>query len=172
MANQKDARPQSTAQASFLLQFSLGFVITVMPMMVPNMQVLAAPASPPVLVAASPPDVKAEGKTEGNATAGPPATAAPPAPATRTPPEQGPFLANKVYSVTPSEPLGPVDEETPAPEWYAITRGRFVGVVDQFALSAVAISGVAHGARKAYTTQNLALDAFNQALTWGGVQVV
>ncbi|KAJ6455656.1 hypothetical protein C8R47DRAFT_1228156 [Mycena vitilis] len=71
--------------------------------------------------------------------------------------EAGPFLANQ--------------EEVAAPEWYAITRGRFVGVVDQYALSAVAISGVGHGARKAYTTQGLALDAFNRALEWGGVQV-
>ncbi|KAJ6488308.1 hypothetical protein C8R47DRAFT_1216112 [Mycena vitilis] len=85
--------------------------------------------------------------------------------------EAGPFLANEVFSVTPTEPLAAVEEEVPAPEWYAITRGRFVGVVDQFALSHVAISGVAHGARKAYTTQGLALAAFNQALTWGGVQV-
>ncbi|KAJ7073294.1 hypothetical protein B0H15DRAFT_957361 [Mycena belliarum] len=84
---------------------------------------------------------------------------------------EGPFRANEVYSVTPSEALVPVEEVVPAPEWYAITRGRFVGVVDQFALSAVAISGVAHSARKAYTTQSLALDAFNQALTWGGVQI-
>ncbi|KAJ7197988.1 hypothetical protein GGX14DRAFT_573830 [Mycena pura] len=86
--------------------------------------------------------------------------------------EKGPFLANEVFSITPTEPLAPIEEADLAPEWYAITRGRFVGVVDQYALSAVAISGVAHGARKAYTTQGLALSAFNQALTWGGVQVV
>ncbi|KAJ7649148.1 hypothetical protein DFH06DRAFT_1332169 [Mycena polygramma] len=112
-------------------------------------------------------------------------TAPAPAPATRTPPgaglpapllallrdADGPFLANEVFSAVPSQALGPIEEDVPAPEWYAITRGRFVGVVDQFALSAVAISGVAHGARKSYTTQALALDAFNKALTWGGVQV-
>ncbi|KAJ6542991.1 hypothetical protein B0H19DRAFT_1077014 [Mycena capillaripes] len=85
--------------------------------------------------------------------------------------EDGPFLANEVFSVTPTQPLEAIKEPVPAPEWYAITRGRFVGVVDQFALSAVAISGVAHAARKAYTTQGLTLAAFNQALTWGGVQV-
>ncbi|KAJ7752280.1 hypothetical protein B0H16DRAFT_1723626 [Mycena metata] len=86
--------------------------------------------------------------------------------------EEGPFLANEVFSVAPSQPLAAIEEAVPAPEWYAITRGRFVGVVDQFALSAVAISGVAHNANKAYATQALALDAFNKALTWGGVQVV
>ncbi|KAJ7749879.1 hypothetical protein B0H16DRAFT_1460909 [Mycena metata] len=86
--------------------------------------------------------------------------------------EEGPFLANEVFSVPPSQPLAPVEEAVPTPEWYAITRGRFVGVVDQFALGAVAISGVAHNANKAYSSQALALDAFNKALTWGGVQVV
>ncbi|KAJ7733216.1 hypothetical protein DFH07DRAFT_968062 [Mycena maculata] len=101
-----------------------------------------------------------------------PAGAGLPAPLVALLRTEGPYLANEVYSVIPAEPLGPIEEADAAPEWYAITRGRFVGVVDQFALSAVAISGVAHAARKAYTTQRLALDAFNQALTWGGVQVV
>ncbi|KAJ7710033.1 hypothetical protein B0H17DRAFT_1191151 [Mycena rosella] len=84
----------------------------------------------------------------------------------------GPFLANEVFSITSTQALAAIDEPVPAPEWYTITRGRFVGVVGQFALSAVAISGVAHSARKAYMLQSLALNAFNQALTWGGVQVV
>ncbi|KAJ6487671.1 hypothetical protein C8R45DRAFT_1097567 [Mycena sanguinolenta] len=83
----------------------------------------------------------------------------------------GPFLANEVFGVPPSEPLAAVEETVAAPEWYAITHGRFVGVVDQFALSTVAITGIAHSARKAYTTQALALDAFNRALTLGSVQV-
>ncbi|KAJ7036486.1 hypothetical protein C8F04DRAFT_1258051 [Mycena alexandri] len=86
--------------------------------------------------------------------------------------EDGPFLANEVFSVPPTQALEPIDEVVPAAEWYAITRGRFIGVVNQFALAALAISGVAHNANKAYTTQVLALNAFNQALTWGGVQVV
>ncbi|KAJ7062985.1 hypothetical protein B0H15DRAFT_958741 [Mycena belliarum] len=132
---------------------------------------LLQPAAPPAHLAPSP--------------APSPVATGPAAPAARTPPgaglppqllamlrgEEGPFLANEVFKVVPSTALKPVDEPTPAPEWYAITKGRFVGVVDQFALSAVAISGVAHSARKAYATQSLALDAFNQALTWGGVQV-
>ncbi|KAJ7086891.1 hypothetical protein B0H15DRAFT_950398 [Mycena belliarum] len=100
-----------------------------------------------------------------------PAGAGLPAPLIALLRSEGPWSANEVYSVTPTEPLTPVEEEVPAPEWYAITHGRFVGVVDQFALSAVAITGVGNAARKAYTTQALALTAFNKALTWGGVQV-
>ncbi|KAJ7799668.1 hypothetical protein B0H13DRAFT_1933002 [Mycena leptocephala] len=86
--------------------------------------------------------------------------------------EKGPFFANQVFSATPAQPLEAIEEDVPAPEWYAITQGRFVGVVSQYALSDVAITGVGASARKAYTTQALALEAFNQALVWGGVQVV
>ncbi|KAJ6455646.1 hypothetical protein C8R47DRAFT_1228143 [Mycena vitilis] len=140
----------------------------------------AAPTSAPSVAPAP------EAAPAKSAPAAPPAAAppAPAAPAPRNPgaglpaplvallrDEAGPFLANQVFSVTPPEPLTAIEEEVAAPEWYAITRGRFVGVVDQYALSAVAISGVGHGARKAYTTQGLALDAFNRALEWGGVQV-
>ncbi|KAJ6480181.1 hypothetical protein C8R45DRAFT_1100769 [Mycena sanguinolenta] len=77
----------------------------------------------------------------------------------------GPFLANEVYRSSPAEPLAAIKEIVPTPEWYAITRRRFVVAVDQFALSTFAITGVAHAARKAYSTQALALDAFNRALT-------
>ncbi|KAK7053867.1 hypothetical protein R3P38DRAFT_2761579 [Favolaschia claudopus] len=85
---------------------------------------------------------------------------------------EAPFRANEVFSVVPTEPLVAVEEETAAPEWYAIMRGRFVGVVDQYLLSDFAITGVARGARKAYDTQANALRAFNQALTWGGVEIL
>ncbi|KAJ7106115.1 hypothetical protein C8R43DRAFT_1140602 [Mycena crocata] len=104
----------------------------------------------------------------------PPALATPaPAAAEAQPPLLAPLSAPacRPSCVPPTEPLQPIEEAVAAPEWYAITCGHFVGVVDQFALSAMAISGVAHAARKAYTTQALALTAFNQALTWGGVQV-
>lgn len=43
----------------------------------------------------------------------------------------GPFRSNEVFSLVPTQPLEPVEEEFVAAEWYAITRGRFVGVVDQ-----------------------------------------
>lgn len=42
-----------------------------------------------------------------------------------------PFEANMVYRVPPTAPLAAVVKATPAPEWYAITRDHFVGVVDQ-----------------------------------------
>ncbi|KAK7033756.1 hypothetical protein R3P38DRAFT_3185518 [Favolaschia claudopus] len=84
---------------------------------------------------------------------------------------EGPYTANEIFITVPTQPLDAVPEATPAPEWYVITRGRFVGVVDQYALSDAAISGVA-GVRKVYNSQALALEAFNSALHWGIVQVV
>ncbi|KAK7033888.1 hypothetical protein R3P38DRAFT_2773193 [Favolaschia claudopus] len=86
--------------------------------------------------------------------------------------DEGPFTANEVFSSPPTQPLAAVEEDFPSTEWYAITRGRFVGVVDQYALADFAISGVAHYARKAYPTQAEAVSAFNKTLVWEGVQVI
>ncbi|KAJ7675038.1 hypothetical protein B0H17DRAFT_1207901 [Mycena rosella] len=140
---------------------------------------VAVPMTPPSLPTPAVPTVPA---TPAKAT---PPVSTVPAPAPRMPTgsglpaplvallrAEGPFLANGVYSVTPTEALVAINESVAAPKWYAITCGRFVSVVDQFAPSTMTISGVAHGVRKAYTTQGLVLDAFNQALTWGGVQVL
>ncbi|KAJ6552189.1 hypothetical protein DFH09DRAFT_1085980 [Mycena vulgaris] len=72
--------------------------------------------------------------------------------------------------VAPTGPLAPVDEPVPAPEWYCITRGRFVGVIDQYAQAHYAICGVSNAANKAYSTQAIALNAFNQVVAWGGIE--
>ncbi|KAJ6602495.1 hypothetical protein DFH09DRAFT_1068895 [Mycena vulgaris] len=82
----------------------------------------------------------------------------------------GPWSANVIYSVAPTGPLAPVDEPVPAPEWYCITRGRFVGVIDQYAQAHYAIRGVSNAANKAYSTQAIALNAFNQVVAWGGIE--
>ncbi|KAJ6450442.1 hypothetical protein C8R47DRAFT_1230257 [Mycena vitilis] len=186
MTNQSRSQPQPQHQPQ-AAQLMMGGMLIVLPVfgmvsfpVAIGQALTVAPAAP------APPVAPAAPCAPAVAAPAPAAAPAPPA-AARTPPGAGlpapllallrdgdanaPFLANEVFSAVPRQSLLPIEEETPAPEWYAITRGHFVGVVDQFALSHVAISGVAHGARKAYTTQALALDAFNQALTWGGVQV-
>ncbi|KAK6997416.1 hypothetical protein R3P38DRAFT_2797728 [Favolaschia claudopus] len=116
----------------------------------------AAPSAPKEAVAAAPKD-----KTAGF-----------PAPLIELLRTDGPFLANEVFSVAPTSPLQAVPEETPAKEWYAVFRGRFVGVVNQYALADFAVAGVGQGARKMYDTQSEALAAFNDTLTWGGVIVL
>ncbi|KAJ7716565.1 hypothetical protein B0H16DRAFT_1741228 [Mycena metata] len=182
MANQN--RPQSPPASSFALApfapfaAAPAYYIVIVP--APSLAAFPVPFFQAPIVAQTPPAKETPAPKEKEA------STAPPAPAARTPAgaglpapllalmrdEEGPFLANEVFKAAPAQPLQPVEEEVPAPEWYAITRGRFVGVVNQFALSAMAISGVGHNASKAYPSQALALTAFNQALTWGGVQVV
>ncbi|KAJ6503173.1 hypothetical protein C8R47DRAFT_1067282 [Mycena vitilis] len=178
------ALPLSPQMAGYAAPLMMAVMLVPFPLMgMGGFLTLPSAAPPSFAPSVAPVPESASAKSSAPA---PPAAAptAPPAPAPRNPgaglpgplvallrDESGPFLANEVFSVTPPEPLTAIEEAVAAPEWYAITRGRFVGVVDQFALSAVAISGVAHGARKSYTTQGLALDAFNRALEWGGVQV-
>ncbi|KAJ7065912.1 hypothetical protein B0H15DRAFT_807673 [Mycena belliarum] len=154
-----------------LSQPAMMFAIAIVPSVVvigASPAMVSVPSAPAALPHAS----RDKGTTVPLATASPdvaPTTAlTAPAPATRTPAgaglpaplvallrSDGPWLANEVYSVTPTEALDAIEEAVAAPEC---------------ALSAVAITGVANAARKAYTTQALALTAFNQALTWGGVQ--
>ncbi|KAJ7032394.1 hypothetical protein C8F04DRAFT_1185037 [Mycena alexandri] len=82
-----------------------------------------------------------------------------------------PWSANVLYSVVPSGTLTPVDEVEPAPEWYVVYRGRFVGVMDQYMQAHWAIRSVSNAAHKTYATQAFALEAFNKVLSWGGVEV-
>ncbi|KAJ7715467.1 hypothetical protein B0H16DRAFT_1477361 [Mycena metata] len=82
-----------------------------------------------------------------------------------------PWSANQLYSVVPTGTLSPVDEVEPAPEWYVVYRGRYVGVVDQYMQAHWAIRSVSNAAHKSYTTQAYALEAFNKVLAWGGVEV-
>ncbi|KAJ7018030.1 hypothetical protein C8F04DRAFT_1199632 [Mycena alexandri] len=83
----------------------------------------------------------------------------------------GPWSSNVLYSVVPTGPLTPVEEISPAPEWYVVYRGRFVGVMDQYMQAHWAIRSVSNAAHKSYTTQVFALEAFNKVLSWGGVEV-
>ncbi|KAJ7122480.1 hypothetical protein C8R46DRAFT_1050554 [Mycena filopes] len=176
-APQSALAPQASAQA---LPIPVGGVMLLMPMLAFCPVALAtsaflpaalapppAPPAPAPKEKPTPPDVKPVVDAKPVIGAG-----LPPALVSLLRGADGPFLANEVFHAAPAEPLEAVDEEEPASEWYAITRGRFVGVVDQYALTDVAISGVGHSARKGYSTQGEALRAFNRVLTWGGVQVV
>ncbi|KAJ6629903.1 hypothetical protein B0H10DRAFT_2208473 [Mycena sp. CBHHK59/15] len=169
MAN---APQPSPAQFTVPLLASMGFVIipfpmaaAVLPVSATN-QMICAPA--PAAAPSSAPNTAKPGPAAPAKNVG---AGLPPALLALLRDADGPFFANQVFKAAPAEALAPVEEDVPAPEWYVIFRGRFVGVVDQYALADLAISGVAHSARKSYTTQGDALHAFNQALEWGGVQV-
>ncbi|KAK7027827.1 hypothetical protein R3P38DRAFT_2776926 [Favolaschia claudopus] len=146
------------------LPLAVGTAVPSIPPSVPP-TITSAPAVRPPVAPASTASPKEPVKKEK-------ATSTLPAPLVEMLRTEGPYLANEVFSTVPSQPLEPVEETFPVPEWYSITRGRFVGVTDQYALAEFAISGVAGYARKAYATQEHALRAFNLALTWGGVQIV
>ncbi|KAJ7040100.1 hypothetical protein C8F04DRAFT_1254242 [Mycena alexandri] len=85
--------------------------------------------------------------------------------------DSGPWIAGRMYSVVPSAPLATVGEDTDE-TWYAITRGRFVGVTNVQALDAAATLRVSGAAHKGYSTQAVALRAFNAALENNAVDVV
>ncbi|KAK7018522.1 hypothetical protein R3P38DRAFT_3200900 [Favolaschia claudopus] len=146
--------------------------------------VLPAPAQPVVVVVyASPPPAPAPAPAPAPKAKETKEPAAPPAPKDKTAGfpaplvkllrgTDGPFSANEIFSVVPGSSLQSIPEDPVAAEWYTVFRGRFVGVFDQYALADFAVAGVGQGARKQYNTQAEALEAFNKALTWGGVVVI
>ncbi|KAK7000962.1 hypothetical protein R3P38DRAFT_3217478 [Favolaschia claudopus] len=136
---------------------------------IPVMTAFTVGTFPPVLASAPPAVAKDSKETPTKESRSPSSTL--PAPLVEMLRTEGPYRANEVFSHVPPQPLEPVEEVFPVPEWYTVTRGRFVGVTDH-ALADFAISGVAGYARKAYATQEHALRAFNLALTWGGVQIL
>ncbi|KAJ7741969.1 hypothetical protein DFH07DRAFT_964748 [Mycena maculata] len=148
----------------------LGFPLVASPTTIPYVASAIATEPPPsasVTPAATESASAVTAPTPPAPTARVPAGSGLPAPLVALLRTTGPYLANEVYSVVPAEPLGPIKEDVAAPECKLSLR-----VASSASSINFAISGVAHAARKVYTTQGLALDAFNQALTWGGVQVV
>lgn len=124
---------------SVLTPFLVGFVFVAIPMM-------AMAAGVPFVAPAAPtpsPTIAPSQAAPAAASSEPAAPVAPPPATTRAPGAglpaplvallrtEGPYQANEVYSVVPTAALDAIEEQVPAPEWYAITRGRFVGVVDQ-----------------------------------------
>ncbi|KAJ7826543.1 hypothetical protein B0H13DRAFT_2374342 [Mycena leptocephala] len=82
----------------------------------------------------------------------------------------GPWVAGRMFSVVPPSPLAATGETNDT--WYAITRGRFVGVTNIHALNQAAIIRVSGAAHRGYTTQAAAVRAFNLALEGGYVELV
>ncbi|KAJ7040219.1 hypothetical protein C8F04DRAFT_1253985 [Mycena alexandri] len=147
MSNRSQSSAANANANALALAPAMGFFVL---MPVPLMG-FAAPAQLLQALPAAPPAAPTPTAPAGPAAAAPAAPAARPAPGAGLPAAlvallrdaEGPFFANEVFSVAPPQPLEAVKEEVPAPEWYAITRGRFVGVVDQYALADVAVASVA-----------------------------
>ncbi|KAJ7880928.1 hypothetical protein B0H13DRAFT_2345390 [Mycena leptocephala] len=103
-----------------------------------------------------------------------PTVAPPPTPAGfRT---HGPWVVGALYTVVPSGPLLLIAEpdavEGEEKQWYAITRGLYVGVTLSNSLAVNAVSGVSRSGMKGHATQALAAAAFNEMLAYNMVAVL
>ncbi|KAJ7601382.1 hypothetical protein DFH06DRAFT_1350562 [Mycena polygramma] len=100
----------------------------------------------------------------------PPAAPAAPAPALGSVFRSGaPWRAGLLYIVTPAAPLAAVPDN--GEKWYAITRGRYVGITKNSAVSLNATTGISSGLSEKMASQQDALDHFNTALESGAIAV-
>ncbi|KAJ7102961.1 hypothetical protein C8R43DRAFT_1141083 [Mycena crocata] len=97
----------------------------------------------------------------------------PSAPASNPAPLQGPMFRNSapwvagaLYTVVPKEPLVAVPDNNE--KWFAITRGKYVGLTKNSAISLNAVTGISTALSDKFNTQNEALDHFNDALSTPG----
>ncbi|KAJ7431201.1 hypothetical protein B0H11DRAFT_2262224 [Mycena galericulata] len=96
-----------------------------------------------------------------------------PAPAPALPPfvrTTGPWIAGQLYGIPPLAPLTAVPDN--GEKWFAITRGRYVGLTNNSAISLNAVTGVSGALSGRRTTQAEALAHFNSALQTGAVAVI
>ncbi|KAJ7688916.1 hypothetical protein B0H16DRAFT_1752991 [Mycena metata] len=82
----------------------------------------------------------------------------------------GPWIAGLLYSVIPSASLQAVPGN--GSKWHAITRGKYVGLTQDLAISLSAVTGVSTGLREKFNTQVEALDHFNSVLNLNAVAIV
>ncbi|KAJ7614712.1 hypothetical protein DFH06DRAFT_1146231 [Mycena polygramma] len=80
-----------------------------------------------------------------------------------------PWRAGLLYIVTPAAHLDAVPDN--GDKWYAITRGRYVGITKNSAVSLNATTGISSGLAEKMANQQEALDHFNDALDAGAVAV-
>jgi hypothetical protein len=78
-----------------------------------------------------------------------------------------PWIASNLYGVVPLAPLTAVPDH--GEKWFAITRGKYVGLTTNFPISLNAVTGVPSSLSDKFTTQGEALQHFNEAL---GAQAV
>ncbi|KAJ7635970.1 hypothetical protein DFH06DRAFT_1336118 [Mycena polygramma] len=79
----------------------------------------------------------------------------------------GPWEAGVLYTVVPQLPLSGVPDF--GEKWFAITRGSYVGLTKNSAISLSAVTGVSTALSEKFNTQLDALNHFNAALITGAV---
>ncbi|KAJ7038824.1 hypothetical protein C8F04DRAFT_1255746 [Mycena alexandri] len=105
---------------------------------------------------------------------------APAAPAAPAPPlgsaaaslirSTGPWAAGYLYGVVPPGPLSSVPDN--GGKWFAITRGTYVGLTQNSAISLSAVTGVSTALTGKFSNQTDALNHFNGALASHSVAVL
>ncbi|KAJ7604345.1 hypothetical protein DFH06DRAFT_1151214 [Mycena polygramma] len=123
----------------------------------------AAPAPAPAIAPAPAPAI---------APAPAPTVAAPaaPAPAPAFARMAAPWVAGYLYGVVPEDSLARVPDN--GEKWFAITRGKYVGLTKNSAISLAAVTGVARALSHKFNNQTDALDHFNGALATQAVAVL
>ncbi|KAJ7075706.1 hypothetical protein B0H15DRAFT_956204 [Mycena belliarum] len=84
----------------------------------------------------------------------------------------GPWVAGRLYGVVPQAHLTPALDASPADKWYAITRGTYVGLTRNSAVSLHAVTGISTALSDRFTSQAEALDHFNTALDLGAIAII
>ncbi|KAJ7840363.1 hypothetical protein B0H13DRAFT_1910767 [Mycena leptocephala] len=82
----------------------------------------------------------------------------------------GPWIAGNLYTVIPSAPLSPVADH--GEKWFSVTRGKYVGLTKNSAISLNAVTGVSTGLMEKFSTQTDAINNFNAALHSGVVAIL
>ncbi|KAJ7873902.1 hypothetical protein B0H14DRAFT_3438113 [Mycena olivaceomarginata] len=83
-----------------------------------------------------------------------------------------PWLAGRLYTVVPPAPLGPSPALDHTDKWFTITRGRYVGLTTNSAISLNAVTGVPGGLSEKLATQAEALQHFNDALAANAIAIL
>lgn len=82
----------------------------------------------------------------------------------------GPWVAGTLYGVIPHAPLTAVPDRNE--KWFSITRGKYVGLTTNSAISLNAVTGVPGGLSDRCNTQAEALQHFNDALGVNAVALI
>ncbi|KAJ7834174.1 hypothetical protein B0H13DRAFT_2370003 [Mycena leptocephala] len=82
----------------------------------------------------------------------------------------GPWVAGNLYTVVPTAPLSPVPDQ--GERWFSVTRGKYVGLTKNSAISLNAVTGVSTGMTARFSTQTEAISNFNGALHSGVVAIL
>ncbi|KAJ7139005.1 hypothetical protein C8R44DRAFT_867179 [Mycena epipterygia] len=82
----------------------------------------------------------------------------------------GPWIAGTLYGVIPLEPLAAVLDN--GEKWYAIMRGKYVGLTKNSAISLNAVTGTSSRLSDKCSSQTDALNHLNGVLATGAVLVI